>query len=63
LALALPWRIESESVCDQKGADSSEQVAAEDIDDYVIPPALLEVIQHIAQGVLDQFESHWGEEE
>lgn len=41
--------IKTELINDNEPTDDAKQVAAKDVNDNVIPPALLEVIQHISQ--------------
>jgi hypothetical protein len=53
--------VKSELVDDEEGAGDAEQVAAEDIDDDMVPPALLEVVEHVPEGVLDELEGDRGE--
>lgn len=41
--------IESEVVDDPESADDSQEVASEDVDDHMIPPAFFEVVEYISK--------------
>jgi hypothetical protein len=55
--------IQTQFVNHEEGTDNPEQIASEEVDQHVVPPALLEIIKHIPEGVLDDFEGGRSEED
>ena len=45
-------------VNDIETADDSQKVAPEHIHNYMIPPALLEIVEYVSETILDKLESH-----
>ena len=48
--------VEPKSVDDPEPTNDAQQIAAKNIDYDMVPPALLEIVEHVAQTVLDEFE-------
>lgn len=44
---APPIAIEAKLINDDKGAGDSQHVAAEDVNDHVVPPAFLEIVENV----------------
>lgn len=55
--------IQTQLVNHEEGTDNPKQITSKEVDQHVVPPALLEIIKHISQRVLDDFEGGRGEED
>lgn len=55
--------IQPEFIDDHEGTGNTQQITAKDIDNDVVPPAFLEIVEHIPQGVLNQLEGNRGKED